>query len=194
MQKQARVLFWVILSLLLTTGLVFLFYKSDFKLARELNPVDIITALLTLFLAIYIPTRLERRLSSKRYEIEVLIRSIERLQAELLIIRTLAISTNGAPLLNADQTAAIVQGFTNASHGIKTLTELCNLCGRPDLAAPLAELEKRRRAFKKLITGGGFQSNPDFVYSSTKLASIDKKYYDNDLELAKLIIHINRPL
>ena len=178
------------LLLLVTFGQ--LFWYSEFKLARELSLVDIATALLTLFLAIYIPTRLERRLSSKRFELEVLTRGAERLQAELLTIRNQAVSARGP--LSADQTAAIVQGFTNASHGIKTLTELSKLCERPDLSTHLAQLEIRRRAFKKLVTGGGFQRNPTFEYSSSKLATIESKYYENDLELAKLIIRINRPL
>lgn len=179
--------------LLLIADLVLFFLQSDFKLARELNPVDIITALLTLFLAIYIPTRLERRLSSKRYEVEALIRGVERLQAELSAIRTLVVGTNGAAV-STDQAATILQGFTNASHGIKTLAELCKLCDRPDLATSMQQFELRRRSFKRLITGGGFQRNPTFAYSPTAFASIDRAYYNNDLELAKLVIHINRPL
>ncbi|HEY9295942.1 MAG TPA: hypothetical protein VIQ31_06140 [Phormidium sp.] len=179
--------------LLLFSLVVQLFYQSDFELARELNPVDIITALLTLFLAVYIPTRLERRLSSKRYEIEALIRGVERLQAELSAIRTSVAGTNGAPV-STDQAAAILQGFTNASHGIKTLAELCKLCERPDLVISMQQFELRRRSFKRLITGGAFQRNPAFAYSPTVLAAIDKEYYNNDLELAKLVIYINRPI
>ncbi|GAB2478263.1 hypothetical protein GCM10011375_18870 [Hymenobacter qilianensis] len=191
MQKLVRVLLWLVI-LLLGADLVLFFLQSDFKIARELNPVDLLTALLTLFLAVYIPTRLERRLSSKRYELEVLIRGTERLQAEFSTIRNQVVAVQG--LMTTEQAAAIVQGFTNASHGIKTLTELSKLCERPDLEAPLAQLEVRRRSFKRLVTGGGFQRDPAFQYSSTQLAAIDGKYYDNDLTLSKLIIRINRAL
>jgi hypothetical protein len=191
MQKIGQVLVWAVI-LLVGTDFVLFFFQPEFKLARELNLVDVFTALLTLFLAIYIPTRLERRLSSKRYELEVLIRGVERLQIELATIRSQVVSARSP--LGAEQAASIVQSFTNASHGVKTLAELSKLCERPDLALPLAQIEIRRRIFKRLVTGGGFQSNPTFAYDSTQLAAIDSKYYENDLELAKLIIHINRLL
>lgn len=180
---------WIGLVLLATTfGQLFL--HSDFKLARELSLVDIATALLTLFLAFYIPSRLERRLSSQRFELEVLIRSVERVQTEFTAIRN-TVLTATVPA-SAEQMAAIVQAFTNISHGIHTLTELSTICNRADVQPLLTDLQKRRLAFKRLVTGGGFQRDPAFAYKIAQVALIGQQYYEADLALSKLIIYINR--
>lgn len=180
---------WIgLLLLALTFGQLFLY--SDFKLARELSIVDIATALLTLFLAFYIPSRLERRLSSQRFELEVLIRSVDRVQIEFAAIRN-TVLTASTPA-SAEQMAAIVQSFTNISHGIHTLTELSTLCNRTDIHPLLIDLQKRRLAFKRVVTGGGFQRDPAFTYIPTQIALIGQQYYETDLALSKLIIYINR--
>lgn len=180
---------WIGLVLLaITFGQLFL--HSDFKLARDLSLVDIATALLTLFLAFYIPSRLERRLSSQRFELEVLIRSVERVQVEFTAIRN-TVLTASVPA-SSEQMNVIVQAFTNISHGIHTLTALSTICNRSDVQPLLTDLQKRRLTFKRLVTGGGFQRDLAFAYVPTQTALIGQQYYETDLALSKLIIYINR--
>lgn len=189
MRKLFDALPWVGSALLAMTAWQLLFH-ADFKLARELSLVDIATALLTLFLAFYIPSRLERRLSSQRFELEVLIRGAERLQTEFTAVRLVVATASGA--LTAGQVASIVQAFTNISHGIHTLTELSTLCNRPDVLPLLTNVRKRRLDFKRLVTGGNFQSDPTFTYTPAQVALIGQQYFEADLEISKLIILINR--
>ena len=120
----------------------------------------------------------------------MLIRSVERVQAEFTAIRN-TVLTAYTPA-SAEQMGAIVQAFTNISHGIHTLTELSTICNRADVQPLLVDLQKRRLAFKRLVTGAGFQRDPNFAYIPTQIALIGQQYYETDLALSKLIIYINR--
>ena len=180
---------WVAGGLLVTAALQG-FLLSDFKFSREINIVDVATGGLTLFLAFYIPSRLDRRLSSQRYELEILIRGVERAQSEFTSVWD-AVQAGSQPI-SAEVEAAIIRSFTNLSHSLNTLSELSKECGLPALGTPIVELEKQRRQFKWLVTGNGFQQTPQFYYTAEQIAAVRQDYFRINLACSRLIIQINR--
>src|SRR5687768_3140063 len=76
----------IINSALLVIGIVVGYILHRYwtvPLEEKINAVDVVTLLATVFLAVYIPSFLEKHLHRERFEKEVIIRKVEKLQTTL---------------------------------------------------------------------------------------------------------------
>lgn len=180
---------WVGGVFLLVAAGAILFWEG-FTVERQINLVDLATGFLTLFLAFYIPRVIERRASSDRFALDILIKDVEQLRADALVLwHTVQASSN--PLQEAEA-ASLVRQFTNLSQSLRLLHETVKLLPELDVSATLTELEDLRAQWKRQVTGDGFQRDPLFAYQPDKLANIRTTHYTFRLACLRLIFQINQ--
>jgi|694.fasta_scaffold03634_8 hypothetical protein len=159
-------------------------------LEEKINIVDLTTLLITIFLALYIPAFLDRRIQDKRYEKEVIIRKIEMLQNSFKDVNKLVTECVQKNSTSQTNCHLIINCFTSISNELETVITLLDHCYKGKLIKEINEIKVFRRDYKNLVTGGKFQSK-NFKYSALTKKEEEKLYNNIDKAICLLIFKVN---
>jgi hypothetical protein len=172
-------------------GLAIAHYYPSFPFEDKINAVDLINLLMTIFIAVYIPSFLEKQMHSQRFEKEVIIRKIEGLQATLRDVNRTVTECFQKNTVSLANTYAIINGFNSISNELDILITLIELCYKKKLNTELNSIKKLRHKYKRTVTGGNF-GGKGFKYTELTKKEEDVIYHKLDKELCILILKINR--
>lgn len=129
-----------------------------FELEKKINPVELITLIITIFLGIYIPSILTNRLNNKQHIKNTIIRRIELVQDSYSSINgDVGQCINKAnPNITSKEYHTIVRKFLILSNQIKSLQTLLEQCNSKSLKEDSELLKKGRKKYKDCVTGGAF--------------------------------------
>lgn len=155
-----------VLILIFSGFFTFQYYKKTlFQFEPKINPIEVLTLILTLLLAFYIPIILENKLTNSRFEKETIIRYLESLLTKFNDINVLVsecVKMNEVSLANE---TLITSKFSAISIDLYSLKTICDLYRRNFLKDEVKVLINKRKDYKDIVTGGRFQS-AGYKYSS----------------------------
>lgn len=160
------------------------------KLDSDLNLVDILTLLTTVFIAFYIPTALERSLSNKRFERELLIKKLESIREHFNAIDKIFYHSYSNNSITPEAEIALVEQFKYISVELSVLISLANRICNNKTQKKIKNIIILRRSYKSIITGGQFQSI-GFRYTVTDKIRSEKAIKIIDSELSHLVLDVN---
>lgn len=165
------------------------FAIEGFSFEEKINIVDVAAAFLTLFLAFYVPHRIEKAISTQRYELESLINEVRQILSYFdLALSTIQASEN--PASQEDQ-SIILRAVVNSGQALQVLETLFQENEMAHLQERIDAIRVQRLTFKRLTTGGRFQSS-GFYYDPYVLSLITTAYHSLKIECLRLIFKINR--
>lgn len=173
------------------TGLAIGHYYPSFPFEEKINAVDLITLIITIFLAVYIPTFLEKQVHSHRFEKEVIVRKIEGLQFTLRGINRTVTECLQENTITIGNSHAIINSFTSISNELETIITLIELCHKEKLYSELKTIKDLRHEYKRTVTGESF-GKKTFKYTALIKKEEEVIYHKLDKQLCILIFLINR--
>jgi len=172
-------------------GFAIAHYYPTFPFDDKINAVDLLTLLVTIFLAVYIPIFLEKQMHSHRFEKDVVVRKIEGLQSSLRDVNRTVTECLQKNTVSTGNSHAIVNSFTSISNELDTLITLIELCHQRKLDMDLTSIKNLRHEYKRTVTGGNF-GRKVFKYTALTKKEEEVIYHKLDKELCILIFKINR--
>ncbi len=165
------------------------FISSDmFELNTKINPVEVLTLCVMVFITIYIPAILTNKLSNKRHVKNALIRRVEKVQERFSSINMLVTDCCQKNTISNKNKNCILQSFTFLSNDINTLNKLLEKCDKRSFLEDTAKLVKDRRDYKGIVTGSDFQ---DKKYDANTKKEEEQKHTELQGFLSELIFKIN---
>lgn len=159
-------------------------------LEDKINLVDLATLLTTIFLALYIPTFLERQVQNKRYEKDVIIKKIEALQGSFKEVNKLVTECVQKNAVSQTNCYLIINSFTSISNELDTVITLIEYCQKKKFETELNELKVMRREYKGIVTGGNFQRR-GFKYPVLTKKDEEVLFNKIDKAISLLIFKVN---
>lgn len=172
------------------TGIGFQNYYPDINYEEKINLIDLATLCVTAFLALYVPSFLERNMHNKRSEKEVLIRRVENLQRTLNEINEIFFSCVEKKLVSQSDSYLIIRLFILFSNQLETIITLTGYSNNFLFPEEFKNIKKLRYEYKKIVTGEQFQTK-GFNYSTLDINAEGNTFFKLDKELSLLIIKIN---
>lgn len=166
-------------------------YTKNIQFEDKLNVVDLATLLVTIFLAFYIPSILEKKLHNRRYEKETNIKKLEEIQGTIKDINIIVKECYRKNSISKTNERLILSYFTTLSNQIKTFINLVSICHSGCFIPEISNLRNARKNYKDCITGGGFQTK-GYVFSSGVKNEEERLFQDFDKQICELIIKINK--
>lgn len=188
---------FILLSLIvgILIGLPYNLQSASFSFTIEL--IDIITIIVTIFLAIYITGALERRVQDDRIEKELHIALIERLEKSLTEIEDEIKSEN----IKYKYIVSTVSKFRIKKNNLKKSLEDTFPQSSKILSSEIDNISILIESLKRLLTESSIDPNENkeavvsdniVTYSPSRLTSIDKKINELENKLFRLKIQLNR--
>lgn len=188
---------FILLSLIvgILIGLPFNLQSASFSFTIEL--IDIITIIVTIFLAIYITGALERRVQDDRIEKELHIALIEKLEKSLTEIEDEIKSEN----IKYKYIVSTVAKFRIKKNNLKKSLEDTFPQSSKILNSEIDNISILIESLKRLLTESSIDPNENkeaivsdniVTYSPSRLTSIDKKLNELENKLFRLKIQLNR--
>src|SRR5690242_19245570 len=137
-------------------GLAIAHYYPSFPFEDRINAIELITLIVTIFLAVYIPIFLEKQMHSHRFEKDVIVRKIEGLQSTLRDVNRAVTECLQKNTVSTDNSHSIINCFTSISNELDTLITLIELCHQRKLDTDLNSIKNLRHDYKRTVTGGNF--------------------------------------
>lgn len=172
-------------------GLGVAHYYPSFPFEDKINAVDLATLVVTIFLAVYIPTFLEKQMHNYRFEKEVIVRKIEGMQFTLRDVNKTVTECLQKNTVSTANSHSIVNCFTSISNELDTLITLIELCHKKKLVSELESIKTLRHEYKRTVTGGNF-GRKVFKYTALTKKEEEVIYHKLDKELCTLIFLVNR--
>lgn len=179
----------IIAVVLLAIAVTQVFIIEGFSFEKQINIVDIAAALITIFLAFYVPHRVERAISTQRYEKEALIAEVRQIMS--YFDSALNTSQMASSPVTAEQEAIILGAIENSAKALQMLEELFHENGFQEKISFIEAIRSQRLVFKKLATGGNFGKD-DFAYSPYVLNLMSTAYHSMKKDFLKLIFSLNK--
>jgi hypothetical protein len=165
--------------------------KHNYQFDEKINLVEIVTLIVTIILAIYIPAILEHKLNNDRFEKDTVIKKIETIQKSFNEINILVTECVAAGKVSPSNRTLIVTKFTSISNDIYSLQKLANLYKPGFLSSEITDLTNLRGDYKKIVTGGDFDK-VGFKYDPITKQREEVLRSKTDEQLCLLIFSINR--
>jgi hypothetical protein len=161
---------------------------STIPLAQEVNILDLATLVVTVFLAVYVPAVLDRRLQTQRDRKTLLIQRVDDYQSFLRRINILVQDGNGAP---SDVLTTVANLSDVASHRLETLASLVrNSRFREVLGGDIEKIKKLNLRHSVLLRDGAHsETGPGYV--SDIIATEQTLYNELDEKASLLIFKIS---
>lgn len=166
-------------------------YYPLFSFEDKIDVVGLATLIVTIFLAVYIPIFLERNMHNKRSEKDVIIRKIEALQGTIRAVNYKVAECVQRQAVSSANKALIVNLFTTISNELDTIIKLSDLCKKDKFSKDFKEIKSIRYQYRKMVTGGDFDTRRDFKFSMLDKKEEEKIYHQFDKALCVLIFKVN---
>lgn len=166
-------------------------YYPLFSFEDKIDVVGLATLIVTIFLAVYIPIFLERNMHNKRSEKDVIIRKIEGLQGTIRTVNHKVAECVQRQTVSSANKALIVNLFTTISNELDTIIKLSDLCKKDKFNKDFEEIKSIRYQYRKMVTGGDFDTRRDFKFSMLDKKEEEKIYHQFDKALCVLIFKVN---
>ena len=175
--------------MLLLVALVQGFFIEGFTFDKQISIVDIATGFLTLFLAFYVPYRIEKVINTQRYEIEALISEVRQI---LSYFDAAWAGVQGAskPVTQAEEDA-ILRAIESSGQALQFLEELFRENNLIHLNEIVDIIGAKRLAFKRLVTGRNIQ-DANFYYEPYVVNLISTSYHNIKIDCLRLVFQVNR--
>jgi len=171
-------------------GLGLQYYYPFFSFEDKIDIVGLATLIVTILLAIYIPTFLEKNMHNKRGEKDVIIRKIETLQGTIRSVNQAVGECVQKQMVSTANTYLIIRLFTTISNELETIITLTEHCCKNKFKEELEEIKTYRFQYRKTVTGGDFQKK-GFKYNVLDKKEEEKVYHKFDKALSLLIFKVN---
>lgn len=181
----------ILVAVGIATGLAIAHYCPSIPFEDKINAVDLITLIVTIFLAVYIPIFLEKQMHSHQFEKDIIVRKIEGLQSTLRDVNRTVTECLQKNTVSAQNNHAIINCFTSISNELDTLITLIELCHKKKLNTELESIKGLRHEYKRTVTGGNF-GRRTFKYTALTKKEEEVIYHKLDKELCILIFTVNR--
>ena len=181
----------ILVAVGIALGLAIAHYYPSFPFEDKINAVDLITLIVTIFFAVYIPIFLERQMHNHQFEKDVIVRKIEGLQSTLRDVNRTVTECLQKNTVSAQNSHAVVNSFVSVSNELDTLITLIELCHKKRLDTELASIKNLRHEYKRTVTGGNF-GRRNFKYTALTKKEEEVIYHKLDKELCILIFLVNR--
>ncbi len=181
----------VMVAIGIAAGLAIAYYYPSIPFEEKINAVDLITLIVTIFLAVYIPIFLEKQMHSHRFEKDVIVRKIEGLQSTLRDVNRTVTECLQKNTVSVQNSHSIVNCFTSISNELDTLITLIELCHKRKLDNEINSIKNLRHDYKRSVTGGNF-GRRNFKYTALTKKEEEVIYHKLDKELCVLIFLVNR--
>jgi len=185
---------FVLGGILIVIGIVIGFVSARFiefdslKLDGNINPVEVLTLCVMLFITLYIPAVLTNRLTNKRHVKDALIRRVEQVQGRFSEINTIVTDCRQKNTISNSSKNSILQLFTFLSNDIYTLNQLLKECDKNHFTSEVDKLNEDRRKYKGIVTSSDFQRHN---YEANTKKEEEQAYTQMQGFLTKLIFKIN---
>lgn len=184
----------IIRGILLISGVIigmgFQHYYPFFDFEDKIDVVGLMTLIVTIFLAVYIPIFLEKNMHNKRSEKDVIIRKIEGLQRTIQSVNNTVDECMQKKSISSANSYYILRLFMTISNELDTIIELTDLCRINKFKENFDEIKSHRYQYRKIVTGGDFQKS-DFKYTILDKKEEEKIYHQFDKALCVLIFKVN---
>jgi hypothetical protein len=175
---------WCVIAFCFGVFISYIFNNFQFfDVSLKLDVVPVFISILTLLLGIYIALVIQKNVSDKRVEKNIL---IERLIELKLIYNKIETET-----ITLKDQSSIIGLFTSASKLISRLEKITKIsCGKKHIN-DLIEIRKKHFEYKIISTGGKVQENK-YLYDGQVIISLSNKYEDLVFEIDSLMISFNK--
>lgn len=189
MMKYSLSIFLILVGV--SVGMGIQKYYPLFKFEEKIDPIGLVTLVVTVFLAVYVPIFLERNLHNKRSEKDVIIRKIESLQKSIDNVNQIVSECIQKQTVSMPNSYLIINNFTTISNELDTVITLINYCSENKFTKEFEEMKNFRFQYRKIVTGGNFQKK-GFKFTILDKTEEEKIYHKFDKLLSLLILKVNR--
>jgi hypothetical protein len=175
---------WCVFAFCVGVFVCYIFHNFQFfEVSLKFDVIPVFISTLTLLLGVYIALVIQKNVSDKRVEKNILIERLTELKS--------IYSKIDAETITHKDESIIIGLFTSASKLISRLEGITKIsCGKKHIS-DLKVIRNKHFEFKELATGGTVQENK-YLYDENVLRNLSNKYEKLIFEIDSLMMNFNK--